>query len=62
MAGCHDNGNGEANYTLTNYAGILGSVVPGDPGASPSYKAITMNHGRRDDASFTTTDQKTTEL
>jgi hypothetical protein len=45
MAGCHDNSNGEANYTLTNYDGILGSVVPGDPGASPAYRAIIMKHG-----------------
>ena len=45
MAGCHDSGRAASNYTFTNYAGILGSVVPGDPAASPSYKAITMNHG-----------------
>lgn len=44
MAGCHDAG-GESGYVLTSYDGIKGSVVAGNPDASPSYKSIILNHG-----------------
>jgi hypothetical protein len=43
ISGCH-NGSGEA-MPLTNYTEISREVVPGDPNASPIYKAITSTWG-----------------
>jgi hypothetical protein len=42
---CHD-GNGEA-MPLTNYTEISGSVVPGNPDASPIYQAIIATWGEK---------------
>ena len=44
ISGCHD-GKGEAGPALNNYTNIVKTVVPGDPGASSSYQAITSTWG-----------------
>ena len=44
ISGCHD-GKGEAGPALNNYTNIIKTVVPGDPGASSSYQAITSTWG-----------------
>ena len=44
IAGCHD-GKGEAGPALNNYTNIVSTVVPGNPGASSSYQAITSTRG-----------------
>jgi hypothetical protein len=41
---CHD-GTGESQLALDNYPDILRTVVPYNPDASPSYKAITATWG-----------------
>jgi len=41
---CHD-GNGESDLTLNNYLDINHSVVPGNPNASRTYKAIIATWG-----------------
>ena len=44
ISDCHD-GKGEAGPALNNYTNIVKTVVPGDPGASSSYQAITTTWG-----------------
>ena len=46
ITGCHD-GRGESDLVLTNYADISRSVVPGNPGASRTYKTITATYGNK---------------
>jgi hypothetical protein len=41
---CHD-GTGESRMSLDNYTDIKSTVVPYNPNASPSYKAITSTWG-----------------
>jgi mono/diheme cytochrome c family protein len=45
ITGCHDNGNRESHYDLTNFIGISHSVVAGQPYKSPSYNAIIATTG-----------------
>lgn len=44
ISGCHD-GSGEAGNALNSYTNIVNTIVPGDPGASSSYQAITSTWG-----------------
>jgi hypothetical protein len=44
IPGCHD-GTGESRWALDNYLDIRGTVVPYNPEASQSYKAITATWG-----------------
>jgi hypothetical protein len=44
ISGCHD-GRGESGMSLDNYTAISRTVVPGNPGASSSYKAIIATWG-----------------
>jgi hypothetical protein len=44
ISDCHD-GKGEAGPALNNYTNIVKTVVPGNPGASSSYQAITTTWG-----------------
>jgi hypothetical protein len=44
ISGCHDGG-GESQMALDNYNSILQTVVPLNPDASQSYKAITTTWG-----------------
>lgn len=44
ISGCHD-GKGEAGPALNNYTNIVNTVVPGSPGTSSSYQAITSTWG-----------------
>jgi hypothetical protein len=44
IPGCHD-GKGESGPALNNYTNIVNTVVPGNPGASSSYQAITSTWG-----------------
>ncbi len=44
ISDCHD-GKGEAGPALNNYSNIVGTVVPGNPEKSASYKAIITTWG-----------------
>jgi hypothetical protein len=44
ISGCHDGG-GESHWALNNYADISNTVVPGNPNASQTYKAIISTFG-----------------
>jgi hypothetical protein len=44
ISGCHDGG-GESRMALDNYVDISHSVVPGNPGSSRTYQAITATWG-----------------
>jgi hypothetical protein len=46
ISGCHD-GQGESGMALNNYVDISHSVVPYNPDASPSYKAIITTWGEK---------------
>jgi hypothetical protein len=41
---CHD-GQGESDLILSSYQDIMNGIVPGDPGASDIYQAITSSSG-----------------
>jgi hypothetical protein len=45
IPGCHDGGNRELGRALDNYNNIVNTVVPGNPDASSSYKAIVSKWG-----------------
>ena len=45
ITGCHDGKGRESGRPFNNYNNIVSTVVPGDPGASRSYQAITSKWG-----------------
>jgi hypothetical protein len=42
---CHDGGGGESGRAMNNYTDIVRTIVPGNPKASSSYKAIIATWG-----------------